>query len=60
MSWELDKKVITEKYFELININNIQLFGDIKPHLTDLQPVMPIVGFIMNRFFYDYRTYCQK
>lgn len=49
MSWEEDKEIITQGYFQAININNIHLFGIIKENLSPLRPIMPLIEFIITR-----------
>lgn len=49
MSWEKDKDKITQKYFEAINVNNVQLFGIIKENLPKMQPILPLIEFIFSR-----------
>lgn len=49
MSWEEDKDKITQRYFEAINVNNIQLFGIIKENLPKMQPILPLIEFVLSR-----------
>lgn len=49
MNWEIDKQAITKRYFENININNIELFGIIKENLNELYEVFPLIKFIISR-----------
>jgi hypothetical protein len=49
MSWEDDREVITQKYFELINLSNLELFGVIKEHLDESNQIFPIIKFILAR-----------
>lgn len=49
MSWDKDKQLITERYFETININNLELFGIIQENLSELNKVFPIIKFIISR-----------
>lgn len=49
MAWKIDRLLISKKYFELININNIELFRIIKENLEELRPVSPLIQFIISR-----------
>ncbi|WP_440121796.1 hypothetical protein [Tenacibaculum sp. Ill] len=49
MSWERDKDIITQKYFQAINVNNTELFGIIKENLSELQPILPLIEFVISR-----------
>lgn len=49
MSWEKDKEIITQRYFQAININNIELFGIIKENLSEIQSVLPLIEFVISR-----------
>jgi hypothetical protein len=49
MNWLEDKKYITERYFEAINICNVELYGRIKNHLDEVRPIYPLIGFIIER-----------
>lgn len=49
MSWNKDKQLITERYFETINVNNLELFGIIRENLNELNEVFPIIKFIISR-----------
>lgn len=49
MSWEEDKDKITQRYFQAINENNIQLFGIIKENLSEIQPILPLIEFVISR-----------
>lgn len=49
MNWNKDKQLITEIYFENININNIELFGIIKEHFDEINQVFPLINFIISR-----------
>jgi len=49
MNWSEDKQLITKRYFEAININNIELFGIIKENLDEINQVFPIIKFIISR-----------
>lgn len=49
MSLLEDKKKITETYFSLINVNNIELFGVLKEHLEKVQQILPIIEFVLER-----------
>lgn len=49
MSWSEDKRLITERYFEVINVNNIELFGIIKEKLDEVHHVFPLIKFIISR-----------
>lgn len=49
MSWEEDREIITQEYFQAINENNIHLFGIIKENLSAVRPVMPLIEFIISR-----------
>lgn len=46
---EEDKQIITERYFEAINICNIELFGRIKKEPEKIKPLYPIIAFIIER-----------
>jgi len=49
MSWERDKDIITQRYFQAINVNNIELFGIIKENLSELQSILPLIEFVISR-----------
>jgi len=49
MSWNNDKQIITERYFENINVNNIELFGILKEHFDEINQVFPLIKFIISR-----------
>lgn len=49
LPWIQDKKIITEAYFEAINKNNIELFRIIKDHLKEVEPILPLIEFIIER-----------
>lgn len=49
MNWIEDKEIITQKYFELINLNNIELFGIMRSNLNEVQPIQPLIHFIISR-----------
>ena len=49
MSLTDDKRTITETYFALININNIELFGVIKNNLDATGQILPLIEFIIER-----------
>lgn len=49
MTWLEDKQKISQTYFAAINANNIELFGAIKPHLKEVQPILPLIEFIIDR-----------
>lgn len=49
MSWKKDKIIISQRYFETININNLELFGIIRENLDELKQVFPIIKFIISR-----------
>lgn len=49
MNWEEDKDKITQRYFQAINENNIQLFGIIKENLSEIQPILPLIEFVISR-----------
>jgi hypothetical protein len=49
MGWEEDKEIITETYFEAINICNVELFGIIKDHSESLKDLLPLIEFILSR-----------
>lgn len=44
-----DKKKITERYFEAINISNVELFGRIKNNYDKIKPIYPLIEFIIDR-----------
>ncbi len=47
--WLKDKQIITNTYIEVINRNNLELFGQIKPHLEKVRPILPIIEFVIAR-----------
>jgi len=47
--WLDDKRLITETYLEVINLNNLELFGRIKPRLEKAEPILPLIKFIIDR-----------
>lgn len=49
LPWAEDKQKITEAYFEAINKNNLELFRIIKIHEKELDGVLPILEFILER-----------
>lgn len=49
MTWIEDKEIITQKYFEIINHNNIELIGVIKDNYEQISPVFPLIEFILAR-----------
>lgn len=49
MTWLDDKQLITERYFEAINVCNIELFGRIKKKLEVARPILPLITFIIER-----------
>lgn len=49
MSWDRDKIVITQKYFELINLSNLHLYGVMKHHTEEVNSLFPLVEFIISR-----------
>ncbi|AUC84763.1 hypothetical protein CW731_05405 [Polaribacter sp. ALD11] len=49
MSWEKDKDEITQRYFQAINENNLQLFGIIKENLSEMKPILPLIEFVLSR-----------
>jgi hypothetical protein len=49
LPWTDDKLKITDAYFEAINKNNLELFRIIKLHLRELDGILPILEFIVER-----------
>lgn len=49
MNWNKDKEIITQKYFELINLSNLELFGVIKENLDESNRIFPIIKFVLSR-----------
>lgn len=49
LPWLKDKQIITSTYIETINLNNLELFGQIKPHLKNAGPIFPLIEFIITR-----------
>lgn len=49
MEWLEDKRYLSQRYFEAININNFELFGVIKKHQNKLRPLSPLIAFIIDR-----------
>lgn len=49
MAWKEDKDEITQRHFQAINNNNIKLFEIIKENLTEIQPVLPLIEFVISR-----------
>jgi hypothetical protein len=47
--WEDDKKNILEKHFEVINSNNLLLFGILKDYVVKINPILPLIEFIISR-----------
>lgn len=46
---EEDRKIITERYFEAINICNSELFRQIKDDVENIKPIYPLVEFLIQR-----------
>lgn len=49
MSWLEDKQKITEAYFTAINKNNLELYRVVSLHLQEVQPIFPLLQFILSR-----------
>lgn len=49
MNWLEDKIEITEKYFEIINLNNIELIGIIRDNYSSINSVYPLIEFVISR-----------
>lgn len=49
MNWTEDKIEITEKHFEVININNLELIGMLRDNLDEINPLYPLIEFIITR-----------
>lgn len=49
MTWIEDKARLTEKYFSLINSNNLELFGILKEKQKEVQLIYPFIEFIIER-----------
>lgn len=49
LHWIVDKQKITGVYFEAINKNNLELFRIIKHHFNNVEPVLPLIEFIIDR-----------
>lgn len=47
--WEEDRDIILAKHFEIINMNNLRLFGILKDHIPEVQPILPLIEFIISR-----------
>ena len=47
--WIEDKQIILEKHIEIINSNNLLLFGFLKNHINEINPILPIIEFIISR-----------
>jgi hypothetical protein len=47
--WEDDKQIILEKHFEVINSNNLLLFGTLKDYIVEINPILPLIEFIISR-----------
>jgi hypothetical protein len=47
--WEHDKQIILEKHFEVINSNNLLLFGTIKDYIVEINPILPLIEFTISR-----------
>lgn len=44
-----DKALVAKKYFELINYSNTELYGRLKPFVQEVQPILPLIDFILDR-----------
>lgn len=49
MNWTEDRIEITQKYFEVINLNNLELIGIIKENLKEINPIYPLIKFVLSR-----------
>jgi len=49
LPWIEDKHFITEAHFEAINYNNFELFKIIRLNLEKLEPIVPLIDFIIER-----------
>jgi hypothetical protein len=49
MAWKEDKEEITQRHFQAINNNNLKLFEIIKENLTEVQPILPLIEFVISR-----------
>lgn len=49
MNWPEDKIVITQKHFEVINLNNLELFAILKDNFEEINPLYPLIEFIISR-----------
>jgi hypothetical protein len=47
--WKQDKQIILEKHFEIINSNNLLLFGTLKDYIIEINPILPLIEFIIAR-----------
>lgn len=50
MTWIEDKQRATEAYFTTINLCNLELFRNIKLHFDKVEPILPLIEFIIERF----------
>jgi len=50
MTWTEDKQRVTEAYFATINLSNLELFRIIKLHFGKVEPILPLIEFIIERF----------
>ncbi len=49
MNWSQDKLEITQKYFEVINLNNLELIAILRDNLEEINPVYPLIEFVISR-----------
>lgn len=49
MSWNHDKPIITQRYFETINLNNLELIGTIKENYDNVKQIFPLLEFVLTR-----------
>ncbi|MGC1633780.1 MAG: hypothetical protein WA749_16845, partial [Gelidibacter sp.] len=49
MNWIEDKELITQKYFEVINLNNLELIAIIRDNYEQMKKIFPLVEFILTR-----------
>ena len=49
MNWSEDKLEITQKYFEVINLNNLELIAILRDHIDEVNPIYPLIEFVISR-----------
>lgn len=49
MNWINDKDLITQKYFEVINLNNLELIAIIRDNYEEIKQIFPLIEFVLTR-----------